>query len=518
MVLLQLTEKMIKNVTKKVNIGIFLIFLLAVIIRFLYFPNNVYFGYDQARDAYTVQEILSGQLKIVGPPSADGVFHHGVLYYYIFAFFYFISGGDPAAVAAFLRIFNAMGVFILYPIVVILFGEIAAFSAIILYAVSYEQTQFSLFLNHPSLVVISVLFFFFGLANWIFRKKNWGFWIALLGMGFSIQFQFIEVQLIPVFILFLIVFRKKIRLRFNKSLLIGMLAFILPLSTYIISEIIHRFFVSKQILNFFYNHEKASSVSISFSKFSFFITRHIHDNLISNNIGSIILAVILLFLFIKFIFKSKYKEYLLFILVWFAGGFLIYFFTDNDAYYYNTGTSLALLIFVSFLVSKLYIFRKWLAFLILILIFFSNVFLITKNNPFGPNERINPQKGLTLEDEKRIVDFIYQKASDKAFSVNALTMPYNVNTTWSYLFEWYGKKRYGYVPVWGGDAASGYYGSLKVNTARSTLPQKRFLIIEPKEGIPLYLVTSFLENESIYSTVKEKHKVGTMEVWVQEAK
>ena len=73
---------------KNSKVLLLLIFLLALIIRLLYFPDNTYFGFDQARDAYAVKEILTGDLKVQGPPTATGILHHGVLYYYIFAPFY----------------------------------------------------------------------------------------------------------------------------------------------------------------------------------------------------------------------------------------------------------------------------------------------------------------------------------------------------------------------------------------------------------------------------------------------
>ena len=77
------------------------ILLFALSIRFLYFPDNIYFGYDQARDAFVVQELLEGNLRLVGPTTLiDGLFH-GPLYYYIFAPFHFLSGGNPEIINAF---------------------------------------------------------------------------------------------------------------------------------------------------------------------------------------------------------------------------------------------------------------------------------------------------------------------------------------------------------------------------------------------------------------------------------
>lgn len=494
------------------------IFLVGLLLRFLYYPHNTYFGFDQARDAYAVREILDGHLKIVGPPTANGIFHHGVLYYYIFAPLYYFSGGNPAAVSFFLRVLNASGVFILYPLVFVMFGEVAAIIASFLFVVSYEQTQFALFLNHPSLAVISVLVFYLGLSYWIFRKKAWGFFTALFGLGLSIQFEFVEAQLIAVFILFLLFFRKSIIKFTGRNVLIASLAFLLPVSSYVISEVKNHFIILKQIPNLFFNHPGGSRLTGDLSHFLFFINRHFHDNLAANNTISITLGLMFLLLLIYLIYKKAYANQLTFLLIWFFGGLLVYLFTNNDAYFYNTGTSIALLVFAGFSLSQLFSKHKLLVIPVLILIMISNIYLITKNNRLGPSQKINPQIGLTLENEQKVVDFIYQRADKQNFAVNALTMPYNINTTWSYIFEWYGKGKYGYVPIWGGDAALGFPGNLKVETARSKLPAKRFLIIEPLEGIPSYLGDSFIKNEENFAVVSEKKQIGTLQVWVEEVK
>ncbi len=495
-----------------------LIFFLAILLRLLYFPQNTYFGFDQARDAYAVREILSGHLKIVGPPTANGVLHHGILYYYIFAPFYFLSGGDPTLVSLFLRLLNASGIFLLFLIVYPMFGMKAALIASFFFAVSFEQTQFSLFLNHPSLAVISVLMFYLGLSNWIFKKNNWGLFIALFGLGLSIQFEFVETQLVAVLILFLLIFRKYLPKISSRGLFIGSLAFILPLSSYIISEVSHKFLILRQIPNLFFSNYSSNNLSINLANLIFVIMRYIKDNLLLNNEGSIVLGLIFLIVLIKLIANNSYRKQLLFLTIWFFGGLTVYFFTSNDAYFYNTGTSIALLIFASFLLSKLYLKNRWVIIPLILLVLISNVYLITKNNPLGPNEKINPQKGLLLTDEEKVIDFIYQSSKGENFAVNALTMPYSINTTWSYLFEWYGKKKYGYVPIWGGDAAEGFPGNLKVETARSKLPAKRFLIIEPQEGIPSYLTDKFLKNEENYTITSERKQIGTLQVWVQKAR
>lgn len=495
-----------------------LIFLLALVLRFLYYPQNTYFGFDQARDAYAVKEILSGDFKVVGPPTANGILHHGVLYYYIFAPFYLLSGGDPVVVSAFLRVLNSVGVFIVYPIALILFGPVAALITSFLFAISYEQTQFALFLNHPSLAVISVLIFYLGLAYWIIRRKTWGFFIALFGLGLSIQFEFVEVQLLAVMLLFLLFFRRYLPKFSTKNVVISFLSFVLPLSSYIISEIKNNFMVAKQVPSLIISSSGEVALINKLYNVLFIINRNFTDNFAVNNLVSIILGLLFLALFIFLLLKKIRQKQLIFLSSWFFGGLLVYLFISNDAYFYNTGTSISLLLFAGFLLSQVFTKSRLLTFLILTLIVFSNMYLITKNNPLGPNQKINPQIGLTITDEQKVIDFIYKTADGKDFAVNALTMPYNVNTTWSYLFEWYGRGKYGYVPVWGGDAALGFPGGLRVETARSKLPTKRFLIIEPLEGIPSYLKDNFIRTEEQYAVIIEKRRIGTMQVWVHKIK
>ena len=109
--------------TRRALIALVVIFVIALILRFLYFPSNIYFGIDQARDAFVSQSIFKGDFKIIGPTTSVPGLFHGVLYYYIFSPVYFFSAGSPEAVSAFLRIVNALGVFLVYFIGVAIFNR-----------------------------------------------------------------------------------------------------------------------------------------------------------------------------------------------------------------------------------------------------------------------------------------------------------------------------------------------------------------------------------------------------------
>ena len=148
-------QKFQKN--KQIFFLLLAIFVLALVCRFLYFPGDIYFAYDQARDAFISLKIMSRDLKVVGPPATFKDVYHGALFYYPFGLIYYISQGSPIPLAALLRIYNALGVFIIFFIAHILFNnKRTGFVASILYAFSFEQTQYSLFLGHPALAVIWV--------------------------------------------------------------------------------------------------------------------------------------------------------------------------------------------------------------------------------------------------------------------------------------------------------------------------------------------------------------------------
>src|SRR3990167_8429303 len=92
---------------------IIIAFRAAIVVRWWFIPGGaISFAYDQARDGFVVQELLQGDLKLLGP-SVSGVpgLAHGVLYYYLIAPVYYFGHGDPRIVAYFLSFIGALGVF-----------------------------------------------------------------------------------------------------------------------------------------------------------------------------------------------------------------------------------------------------------------------------------------------------------------------------------------------------------------------------------------------------------------------
>jgi hypothetical protein len=492
---------------------IFLIFLLALIVRFLYFPSNINFAYDQARDSFVSLGILKGDFKILGPPTTAGdTIFHGALIYYVLAPIYFLSGNNPEVAAAVFRIINAVGLLLVFYIGSLIFNRFVGIISAVLFAVSFEQSQYSLFFGHPALGAFTILIFYFGLALWIFKNRAMGFVIALFGLGLTIQFEDANIPLILIFVLYLILFKNKLKLLTLKTLVFGLLAISLTLSTFILSEIKYEFRMSRAILSVIFKLTERSAGN--YGNILAVSERFIHDNFLANQT---LVPFVLLILVIStlFLFK-KQKQQVIFLLLWFSGGISTHFLNPSFTYYYSPGATVALLIFVATLIDVLFQKQKFLAVAVLGLIIFSNLSLVINENYKGANKDMVIQPGMLTVSQRKTVEYIYQKAEGQPFSINALTIPLNVKTTWDYLFNWYGKDKYVYLPVWGGEAADGYPGNLQVITDRSKLPNKRFTIIEPTIGMGQRQIDDFFRVENYFTKVIEEKTFGTIIVQMRE--
>lgn len=503
---------------KKFHYQLLIVFIIALVLRFLFFPQNIQFAYDQARDAFVSQEVMHGQFKIIGPPSSLGDnINHGALYYYIAGPIYALWKGDPVGLSIFLRFYNTIGVFLIFFIGSYLFNKRTGLIAAFLYSISFEQTQYALFMGHPSMAVLTTMLFYLGFILLIFRKQPIGLLFSAVGFGLSLQFHISLFFLTPLWIIYPLIFKKDLPKIPASYFLISLLAFFVTISTFIIGELKYHFRLTQSLLQLFVNFSETQNLTSKFFNLEYIIHRHINHNLINHPtrlVGVFSLAV----LFIIYLKAKSFSKRTLFLLIWFLWGLLTYALTGSQIYYYSIGISISLLILSAVFICGLLKYSRVLGIIILILITISNLQLIFINNTQGPINEITSQDGMLLEEEKKIIDFTYQKANKQPFAVNALTIPYNINTTWSYLYEWYGKKNFGYLPVWGGNPAMGYEGNLIVNTSRSTLPIKRFLIVEPRQGLEGAVGEGFLKEESYFTNTINTQHFGKITLFEQQKK
>ena len=121
---------------------------------------------------------------------------------------------------------------------------------------------------------------------------------------------------------------------------------------------------------------------------------------------------------------------------------------------------------------------------------------------------------MNLKNQLSLIDETYKEASGSAFSINTVTLPLWTNTTWAYLYSWYGKGKYGYVPAFYGHDQVGLLGveSLK----KIDKPQdKSFLIMEPADGIPPRFYNEELDTENSKTKLTKEISYGSIKLQVR---
>lgn len=488
--------------TKKIFV---FIFLLGLILRIYNLKDTFIFEYDQARDAQRVYEIIKNKdIKIVGPETDIIGLHHGPLHYYLILPFYFLSNFNPNVTVYLFIFLNLLTSIPLYLTAKILFNkEEPALIATFLWMISYAQLNYSRYISNAAPMSLGAIIFFMGIAYYLFKKQDIKYlYISIIGLVIGLNFNFLLVYLIIFYsaVFFFKVDTKK----YIKDLIKGFLLFLILTSNFIIAEIKWKFIGIKSLLDYLI---KNSNNSITLHEvFSSFLNKF--NSAIYNSfflLNSKFITIFFLFIILLCYKTIKSKKKYTFLLIWISSTFPLFIFKTGatTADFINNSIYPALTIAVAggiyYLLKKRFLFGVILTIMILI----SN-FLNAKNDKFQ-NVRLTGVQRILFKDEKRLVDYTYNQSKGKSFSICAVTNPLFINTTWSFLYKFYGEKKYGYLPYWSGPDQHLNTSYLPYDTER---PKLRFLILEPKEGIPDYAfkATLFLENH--VSELIEEKKFG----------
>lgn len=456
--------------------AVFLV-VLSFILRSLFINQGaVSFHYDMSRDAFTVQQLLKGDIKLQGPPTSTANFYHGPLYYYLIAPAYKIGNGDPRVVAFFLSFWNSITII---PIILLCLGvyknlKLALLGGL-LFAISFEATQYGPWLSNPAPSIFTTAMFFFSL--WIWKNGNlWGLPLAIFWATLSTQFQFFLIYLLFLIPIFEILFKASVNLKY---LVISYIVGLLGLGSFIISAIkfgslnsMVKTLIGPSEINQLRFHTSFSDIFLGFvNKFTdVFIYNFFPSNVF---VGGLIALMT-----IYFTFKNKF---VLFCLL--SSLILFPFFDPKNATFVNLyGMVTPAILAILELTKRIWLWNKRIAVLFVILIVISNVYTTLKISPFGQQALVIP-KDMFLSQQLQLINKTYQLANGEQFSINSLTLPLWTNTTWAYLYSWYGQKEYGYVPYFYGHDQVGLLGAGSLPKTEKPF-DKTFFIIEPHVGIP----------------------------------
>lgn len=490
---------------------------LAAIVAFSFFIRTLYinqgsfiFSYDQARDAFVAREILHGDLKILGPSANSPGLYHGVAYFYFLAFAYLVGNGSPIIATYVLAVYSLATIVIVF----FLAKEISSNKSIGLLAalfagVSFEASQYATWLSNPSLAIVSVPLLYLSLWMWVKRKNKRLLWPILAGVSFGLSAQaniFLLYHIVPISI-WLYVNRRRI---LKKQLSVSIISFLLSASTMIAVEFKFGFQGVKGIWMLL-NGGNTLSQGKKLGDFIILYVNQLGD-LFSNNIfpinsvyGALLVLPAFVWLTVSWYRAKEKVTWKLLLLLYIFSHLLALPFGGDTTAYIGIGIGSAVSVMFAMFLYKIGEKRRSLAVFMVVLIVSANLLSIASKNKKGQTLfEIQPSK--IFRNETRVVDYTYAESGRKPFSVNSLTSPLYIDALWDYLYDWYGKSKYGYVPSWYGRSQVGSvnYGTLPENDSAEGL---RFYIRESTVGIHGAFVAQSDSEEEGTSTLLDEFKV-----------
>ncbi|KKQ26315.1 MAG: hypothetical protein US39_C0001G0069 [Microgenomates group bacterium GW2011_GWC1_37_12b] len=497
------------------------VFIISFSVRMINFRQSVYFGYDEARDAYdSINIYTKGDLKISGPPaSAFKGINHGPIYLYFIGPLFLLGRGDPYFVSIIFRLINSLGVLLVFAVGTTYFGKIAGIFASLLFAFSYEQYIYGIFTGNPALSNIfwPVLFIGAGLISSFSKKVKPGLFLMIVSTSFIAQFDLILSYSFLVVGVLLILLRDKVRkLKFGDWFKILTLGF-LPVVSYPLAELKNKFLGVKTFLSII--NSNFSTLPDGQTRWSLFINNFVglfKDNILDFGFNRNVIIFLFLVLIVFLFWKTRKVKQSKYILLWIFSMSALLLTNGFMPFYSYAGVGIGVILGFSFLLSELFRRNKIIALTILSLCVVSNVQKIIPQSKDSLIMEIKAQPGMNLDDEINLINKTYEVSSGKMFTIRTTTMPYKVQTTWSYLFDQYGVKKYGYKPFLEGGNTFGYLGKFPAPSEGTTC--NRFLIREPVRGIPQVLVSNDVNEENNFSEIVKEENFGDFVLQIRAAK
>lgn len=496
-----------------VSLFLGVIFLIALGFRFYAFKESVYFGFDQAKDAYESQDIyVNRNIKIMGLPATGnmGIFH-GPLHWYLTGPIYLLAGGDPIGVSAFFRVINAMGVFLVFAIGSGLFNSGVGLMAALMFAMSYEETQYSMYVGNPSMAMIFIPLIFLG-ASWIYKKSRYADWSLVMmfgGAAAATQLNLMYAYSFAIVLSLLFILRRNVTTLLKKSAWIkGFVTAGLLLASYFIAELKFDFRETKTVIRLL--RDGFGVMSPGQSKYLLYWDKYLstfRDNVFGLVQDQGLLVFLVVAVTTVIVIKSVKEVVYRIVLLWMLSWIFLMMLGGHTGYYTNAGLGVGVIIAMAALVNiTAYKNRAIVIAIILVLIGWGNMNKVAFQSPKSLIPEMITQNGMRLVDEYYIIDQMYSEANGRGFTVRLTGIPYRIQSVWAYILNHYAMKKYGYLPYWETGNAFGFPGSLPVPVGGTTC--LRFLVREPMRGLPGNIIEGDEKEENKFSKITNKREIN----------
>lgn len=408
------------------------------------------YTYDVGRDLIQVQKIVGDhKIPLIGQTTGLGGLYYGPWWYYILTPPFVISQGNPQGIVLFMVLTGVAAIICGY-----FFGRkisdkwLGVIIAALL-GLSYAMVGLSSQIWNPNIapLVLLILFLIIPLTG---RKKNnflKNIWIGIL-LGLLLDAEIVFGVLIIISIILFLFFLEKRRFFTLQSMgiLLGIFIMLLPR---VVFELRHDFIMTRSL---FTQHSSEQKIFEPFHLFDVAPDRSItflnqfSDTFGLSNIVSILILIacfLTLFLLRKTIQKKEKGVIILcfFIITTFFLGSAV--FARAVWGHYLVALPVVYIVFVSLSSYVLARRHRIVGVGIIILICFASVrvpvIIESIKNPYWEGN------AAVYRNQEAVIDFIYKNANNKPFNYIAYT-PVVHDFTYQYLFSWYGKKTYGYVP------------------------------------------------------------------------
>ncbi len=225
-----------------------IILLFGAYLRLYRIPEYMTFLGDEGRDMLVIKRmIVDHKFTLLGPTASVGGFFLGPIYYYFMLPFVWISGMNPAGAAAMVAIFGILTIYLLYRTGKDMFDEWVGLIAAALYAVSPVVIAYSRSSWNPNLVPFFSTFLIYLLWKITLPgKQKLLFWAGIM-LGIGLQLHYLFLFLFPVTFLWLLLYGRKIPIKFY---LLGVMGFIVGYGPFLAFELRHGFPNTIAISNF----------------------------------------------------------------------------------------------------------------------------------------------------------------------------------------------------------------------------------------------------------------------------
>ena len=441
-----------KKINKK-EVVIIVILLIGVLYKLLITSGgNFIFNMDNARDMVDVREmVVLHKIRLTGPTSGIDGFYNGPLWYYLLAFPFILTGGNPYAEILLMIFLWAVGGYFLLKIAS-RFGVWPTILVGSLWVASNYVTLATIYAFNPNPVLLLTPLAIFCLEKYLI-KNDVRFGIAAwFFAGAFFNFEMAFGLFMPPIIFISILLSKRAKYFITKNFWIGAGVFLIMLFPQLLFNFRHQGLLRNSLANHL-SSSQSTGQKINLSLHSAGIidlyTSTMQATFMNSNNLKVIFFGLVLFVLGGAIYKKKLKVSPLnavlisFVLVPILGSLIL---PLSFMPWHVGGVMATLILLFGILVSSFILLSPLTKYIgVLLVLSIAGYALYNMEIPSNlKSGRVNSDPS-SYVNEISAIDYVYKVANGKNFKAYTY-LPSVIDYPYQYLFWWYGIKKFGYTP------------------------------------------------------------------------